>query len=156
MKNQLFLVAEVASLVLLLSYGCSKYQKAPQSAPEVAVNVSQLQPDELVRLYYESFDRKDYATMYALISDGFKQLEPTAKNYELFAAEMDKYFNNGKGVQVVEVNKPDISGDSAVVSYKILLQLNTGDREFESAFTLRKRHNGWKLIHPYGQNVDTS
>lgn len=149
--------------VLLLSAfivaACSpQQQQAPQLQQQQvqSVNVSGLQPAEVVRLYYEAFDKKDYATMYALISDGFKEIEPTAKTYELFAAEMGKYFKSGKGIKVVEVKEPEVDNDTAVVGYKVMLQLNTGSRELDSVFTLRKRHNGWKLIHPYGQNIDTS
>ena len=29
-------------------------------------------------------------------------------------------------------------------------------KEFSSTYTLKKRTNGWKLIHPYGQNIDTT
>ena len=133
---------------------CSPQQQQPPQQGKI--DVSLLQPAEVVRLYYESFDKKDYATMYSLISDGFKEIEPTAKSYDLFAAEMDKYFKTGKGIKVLELKDPEIDGDTAAVGYKVLLQLNTGERDLDSVFTLRKSHNGWKLIHPYGQNIDTS
>lgn len=136
---------------------CSPQQQQPQQTPQQGkIDVSLLQPAEIVRLYYESFDIKDYETMYSLISGGFKEIEPTAKSYALFAAEMGKYFKTGKGIKLLELKEPEIDGDTAVVGYKVLLQLNSGDRELDSVFTLRKRHNGWKLIHPYGQNIDTS
>ena len=150
-------VAITALLLLTVATfaACSTQQKQQLQAQQ-QIDVSSLQPAEVVRLYYESFDKKDYRTMYALISDGFKEIEPTAKTYELFAAEIDKYFKSGKGIKVVEVKEPEIDGDTAAVGYKIQLQLGSGDRELDSVFTLRKRHNGWKLIHPYGQNIDTT
>ncbi|MBI3037369.1 nuclear transport factor 2 family protein [Candidatus Woesearchaeota archaeon] len=132
---------------------CAPPQQQPQQQGKI--DVSLLQPAEVVRLYYESFDKKDYAAMYALISDGFKEIEPTAKTYGLFAAEMGKYFKSGRGMKVLEMKEPEVDGDTAVVGYRVVLQLNTGERELDSVFTLRKRHNGWKLIHPYGQNIDT-
>ncbi len=133
---------------------CASPQQQPQQQDKI--DVSLLQPAEVVRLYYESFGKKDYAAMYALISDGFKEIEPTAKTYDLFAAEMGKYFKSGRGMKVLEIKEPEVDGDTAVVGYKVVLQLNTGERELDSVFTLRKRHNSWKLIHPYGQNIDTS
>ncbi len=150
-------VAITALLLLTIAAlaACSPQQKQQLQAQQ-QIDVSSLQPAEVARLYYESFDRKDYTTMYALISDGFKEIEPTAMTYELFATEMDKYFKGGKGIKVVEIKEPEVDNDTAVVGYKVLLQLSTGNRELESVFTLKKRHNGWKLIHPYGPNIDAS
>ena len=31
-----------------------------------------------------------------------------------------------------------------------------GKKEFSSTYTLKKKTNGWKLIHPYGNNIDKS
>ena len=121
-----------------------------------AKDISALAPKEVVESYFNSWAAKDYQTMYSLISDGFKKIEPTATTYDKFEAEISKYYDTANGIKLLETGDVAIEGDSATVSYKIELGLKTGKKTYDGVYTLRKRANGWKLIHPYGQNIDTS
>ena len=95
--------------------------------------------------------------MYSLISDGFKQIETTAKTFEDFKAYMSKFYETSSGVEIVEANEAYQSEKEAGVNYKIeIINKDGAKKEFSSAYTLKKRANGWKLIHPYGKNIDTS
>ena len=42
------------------------------------------QPESVVETYYNSLNNKDYSTMYSLISDGFKRIDPFAKDLDTF------------------------------------------------------------------------
>jgi hypothetical protein len=49
------------------------------------------------------------------------------------------------------------SEKEAGVNYKIeIIGKDGAKKEFSSTYTLKKRSNGWKLIHPYGENIDTT
>ena len=49
------------------------------------------------------------------------------------------------------------NGKEAGIDYKIeIINKDNTKKEFSSAYTLKKRANGWKLIHPYGENIDTT
>ena len=135
--------------VLILLSACTGQVTAP-------VDASQLTPVGVVTTYYESWDARDYATMYSLISDGFKDLEPTAKDFDSFTAYMDSYFDTAKGITIISVVEATQNGDSATVDYAVALDLNAGSKPFSGAYTLRKRATGWKLIHPYGDFIDTT
>ena len=93
---------------------------------------------------------------YNLISDGFRQIDPQAKDLDTFSSYMEQYFKQGKSIGVKSVKEQYNSGTEAGVEYAIVMELNSGKREFTSTYTLKKRNNGWKLIHPYGENIDTS
>ena len=120
-------------------------------------DVSSLTPKEVAALYFQSWNGKKYDVMYSLISDGFKQIEPTAKTFEDFKAYMSKFYETSSGVEIVEANEAYQSEKEAGVNYKIeIINKDGAKKEFSSAYTLKKRANGWKLIHPYGKNIDTS
>ncbi len=118
-------------------------------------DASDLTPEEVVETYFNSWNQKDYRTMYSLISDGFKKIEPTAQTYEKFSGEMSKYYSTANGIRTLEIQSADVSGDTATIAYKIELDLKAGKKEYEGVYTLKNRYNGWKLIHPYGENIDT-
>lgn len=116
-------------------------------------------PEEVVRQYFESWDKKDWPNMYATLSDGFKKIDPYAKNLATF-----KEFADSQGIENIEiVNIKEISNDgsTASVSYSVKFILSgNSQREFSDKFTLKFRQGdviqGWKLIHPYGENIDTN
>ena len=118
--------------------------------------VNELSPEEVVRLYFESWNNKDYRTQYSLISDGFKKIDPQAKDLETFSSYMQQYFQQGNSIQVKGVKESYRTDNEAGIEYTITMDLKTGKRDFTSTYTLKKRENGWKLIHPYGENIDTS
>ncbi|MBI2142648.1 nuclear transport factor 2 family protein [Candidatus Woesearchaeota archaeon] len=167
------LLVLLAVLLVLLAAGCgqqaessSQQEKEQAQAQEQAQpyeahayvapqNPGSLQPKEVVEAYYSAFASRDYKTMYAVISDGFKRIEPTAKDYASFEQEMSRFYETASAIRLVSVGSPQIDADTATVGYKLEVVLLSGAvKPFDSAFTLRKRSNGWKLIHPYGQNID--
>ncbi|MBI4143342.1 hypothetical protein HY487_00495 [Candidatus Woesearchaeota archaeon] len=122
-----------------------------------AKDASALTPEQVVTMYFQSWNDKEYGAMYMLISDGFKQIEPTASNFEDFRLYMDSFFETEKGISVIEVNQAYMGEKEAGVNYRIEITGKDGlKKEFENAYTLKKKQNGWKLIHPYGEHIDTS
>ena len=95
--------------------------------------------------------------MYSAISDGFKQIEPTAKTFEDFKAYLSKFYETSSGINIVEIKETYKNEKEAGINYKIEITEKDGaKKEFSSTYTLKKRANGWKLIHPYGNNIDKS
>lgn len=142
-------------LVLLLLFaflaGCTQAATCPFSPSK------EFSPADVVTGYYNSFEKKDYSAMYDLISDGFKKIEPTASSYRDFEAEMSRFYVTAESIRLVSVEKPSVTNDTASVGYKIEVKLREGSvKSFNSVFTVKKRCNGWKLVHPYGQNIDAS
>lgn len=149
MKRLLF---SIAFLVLFLNACANTQQKA--SLPN---DVLILSPEEVVRLYFNSWNNKQYDAMYSLISDGFKQIEPTATSFDDFKAYMSKFYDTSSGVIVIDVKVEYENENEAGVNYKIeIIGKDGSKKEFSSTYSLKKRANGWKLIHPYGQNIDTT
>ncbi len=143
--NKLFIgIAALAVLLLAITFfGISGKR-----------DLSKLTPSEVVREYYESFGRQDYAAMYELLSDGFKKIEPTAKDFQTFKNYLSRYYQTADGVSVLGVREASNDGETAVVEYEVELFVKTGSRKVKSEFILKKKDNGWKLIHPYGLNSE--
>ena len=96
--------------------------------------------------------------MYSLISDGFKKLEPTANTPEKFA---EYAMAQGiEGVRINSIGETSNDGKTASVDYDVEFTVNGQAVPFSGTFTLKYRKDdktpGWKLIHPYGKNIDTS
>ncbi len=116
-------------------------------------------PEEVVRQYFTAWDQNDYPNMYATFSDGFKKIEPTANDLRAF-----KEYAQSQPVQSVKVlgaTEKSNDGRTASVDYAVEFIMDDGSRTpFEGTFTLKYREGdiirGWKLIHPYGENIDTS
>lgn len=95
--------------------------------------------------------------MYALISDGFKELEPTAKTFGQFQQYMSKFFDTADSIKVTSTEIESSSDTKVVVKYVAEIRMKSGKtQELKSSFTVVKKSNGWKLIHPYGENIDAS
>ena len=114
---------------------------------------------EVARLYFTAWNDKNYADMYSTLSDGFKRIEPTAKDLESFRQYVIS--QNIKGVTILALKETSNDGVTATVDYDVEL-VNADDTKtpFRGTFTLKYRKgdiiHGWKLIHPYGENVDTA
>lgn len=116
-------------------------------------------PEEIVRQYFESWAKKDWPNMYAAISDGFKRIDSNAKDIAAF-----RNFANSQGVEgvnILSIKETSNDGTTASVDYSVEFVLSDGGKKpFSDRFTLKFRQGdiilGWKLIHPYGPNVDTS
>lgn len=112
-----------------------------------------------VKTYFEAWNKQDYKTMYNLISDGFKQIDPTAKTYQDFES-----FAKKQGITSVKINsiKEVLNdGKTATVDYDVTFTFRSGEvNPFKSTFTVKYKPNdkqpGWKLIHPYGNNIDNT
>ncbi len=148
--------------ISLFINACAKTQEShsniQQTLPPVsAKEASRLTPEQIVILYFQAWSTKQYDVMYSLISDGFKQIEPTAKTFNDFKFYIEKFYDTSSGIDIVYAKEAYQTEKEAGVNYKIEIARKDGSkREFESAYTLKKRANGWKLIHPYGENIDKS
>ena len=148
--------------IILVVNSCAKtqqkqqtMQKSIQTVP--AEDVSILTPEEVVILYFQAWNDEQYDVMYSLISDGFKKIEPTAKTFNDFKSYMEKVYDTALGVRIVEAKESYSTDKEAGVDYKIeITRKDDTKREFSRVYTLKKRVNGWKLIHPYGENIDIS
>ena len=96
--------------------------------------------------------------MYSVISDGFKKIEPTARNLSDFKQYTES--QGVEGVNILSIQEQTNDGRTAVVSYSVEFVLSDNKQTFSDSFTLKFREadiiRGWKLIHPYGSNIDTS
>ena len=114
-------------------------------------------PEKVVEQYFTAWNNQNYPDMYAAISDGFKKIEPTAKDLRAFKSYASSQgIDNAKILSIKEILN---DGKTAAVDYSIEFLLSDGKkRKFEGTFTLKYRKGdvipGWKLIHPYGENID--
>ena len=173
MKKTKKLLTVFLFFILLLN-ACVKNQQAQQQTTQKTIqtassgDVSKLTPEQVVILYFQAWNDEQYDVMYSLISDGFKQIEPTAKTFDDFKSYMAKFYETSLGVKVIEAKETYQTGKESGVEYKIEITNKDGTKkEFSSTYTLKKRASnaseptrsqvtGWKLIHPYGQNIDTT
>ena len=159
---------------ILFVNGCAKpqqqeiIQKLLQAV--TSDDVSKLTPEQVVTLYFQAWNDERYDVMYSLVSDGFKQIEPTAKTFNDFKSYMEKFYDTALGVRVIEAKESYKNDKESGVEYKIEITNKDGTKkEFSSTYTLKKRASnaserertrsqvtGWKLIHPYGPNIDTT
>lgn len=136
-----------AMIAILVLVGC-----APKASPEEASSARQVVVD-----YYTALNAKDYRTMYNLISDGFKQIEPTANTYDAFEAYISKFFETANGIELKSIEIKGTTSDEVIVDYVAIITLKNGaTKELKSTFTVKEKPNGWKLIHPYGEKKDLS
>ena len=149
--------------LILFINACAKQQIQPQEQIQKSIqtvsaeDASTLAPEQVVILYFQAWNDEQYGLMYSLISDGFKQIEPTAKTFADFKANMEKFYDTALGVSIVEAKENYKTDKEAGVDYTIEITRKDGSKkEFSSVYTLKKRTDGWKLIHPYGENIDTS
>ncbi|MBS3080247.1 hypothetical protein J4221_02140 [Candidatus Pacearchaeota archaeon] len=116
-------------------------------------------PKEVVEQYFTSWNNKDYVNMYAHFSDGFKNIEPTAATLQDFKNYVSS--QNIEEVEIVNIEEVSNDGQIASVNYEVIFTL-TNDQKIshKDKFTLKSRQGdviqGWKLIHPYGENIDNS
>ena len=155
-KNFLFFL-----FFILLLNACAKQQPQQQIQHPIRTvsseDVSALTPEQVVILYFQAWNDEQYDVMYSLISDGFKQIEPTARTFDDFKANMEKFYDTALGVSIVEAKESYRTDKEAGVDYKIEITNKDGSKkDFSSVYTLKKRANGWKLVHPYGENIDTT
>ncbi len=115
-------------------------------------------PEKVVQNYFEAWNEKNYAGMYAVISDGFKEIEPTATSIDTFTS-----YAQSQGIESVRINsikEKSSDGEEALVEYDITFLIKEKEVPFSGSYTLKYRTSdnvpGWKLIHPYGENIDTS
>lgn len=138
----------VAIVSLLLFTGCVSQQ-----------SVLEFSPEDVVKEYFSSWGNKDYSRMYSLISDGFKGIDPQAKDLDTFSSYATS--QGIEGIKIVAIKESSNNGIDAMVDYSVEFQLAGGKTApFSGTYTLKKRDDdripGWKLIHPYGKNIDTS
>jgi len=151
-------------LIVLLVNACStQTQQQPQQAIQKTIStissedISALTPEQVVILYFQAWNDEQYDVMYSLISDGFKQIDTQARTLSEFKANMEKFNDTANNIGLLYAKEEYQNDNEAGVSYKIEIENKDGaKKEFRSTYTLKKRANGWKLIHPYGENIDTT
>ena len=116
-------------------------------------------PEKVVEQYFTSWNNEDYVNMYATFSDGFKKIEPTAKTLQDFKDYVNT--QNINGVNIRDIKEINNDGQTASVDYNVEFVLGNGQKSiYDGTFTLKYREGdiikGWKLIHPYGENIDNS
>ena len=131
--------------LLLFVTGCSTLEN--KSEPAMAV-----------RSYFKAWGQEDYGTMYSIISDGFKLLEPTASTFDNFSEYAKS--QGIKEVKIISISETSNDGKGATVDYNVKFAIKNKEVPFEGTYTLKYKKEdsipGWKLIHPYGQNIDTT
>jgi len=136
-------------LILILLNGCSK------TSDTIKGNSI---PEKIVQEYFTAWANEDYEKMYSFISDGFKKIEHTAANLE----EFENYAISQKitKIGIPNVEEKSNNGKEATVEYAVEFYTATNKIPFAGSFTLKYKENdetpGWKLIHPYGENIDTT
>ena len=151
--NNKILFAGLALIIIIAIFGVIFTKK--DAAPEYQVS----SPEDVVRQYFTAWNNNNWPDMYATMSDGFKKIEPTAKDFISFRNYV--LFQNIEGVKVLSVKETFNNKETAEVEYAVEFLLIGGvKRTFSGTFTLRYRQGdiipGWKLIHPYGNNIDGS
>ena len=160
MKKIHFILFYFLFIVLLVN-ACAKQQPqqiTQKNVPTVSSeDVSALTPEQVVILYFQAWHDEQYDVMYSLISDGFKQIDPQARTLGDFKTNMEKFYDTANNIRLLDAKEEYQNNNEAGVSYKIEIENKDGTKkDFSSTYTLKKRSNGWKLIHPYGQNIDTA
>ena len=66
-----------------------------------------------------------------------------------------------ESVNILSIKEASNDGITSFVDYSAEFMLSNGKKsEFDGTFTLKYRKGdvipGWKLIHPYGENIDVS
>lgn len=153
MSNKKILYFGLVTIILILVIGIFIQNKKKSSETVYTVPL----PEEVVRQYFASWNNKDYPNMYATLSDGFKKLEPTAKDLATF-----RKFASSQGIEdikIINIKEESNDGTTAQVDYSVEFILNNLEkRPFSGTFTLKYRQGdiipGWKLTHPYGENID--
>lgn len=156
-RQQMIKYGGLAVLLVLLSIGLYVSYTEQQRQAQQAYNFPS--PEAVVRQYFEAWDGENYPDMYATLSDGFKKIDPNAQDLATF-----RQFASTQGIRSVKIlliKERSNDGTTAAVDYEVEFVLNDGSRQpFTGTFTLKYRTGdviqGWKLIHPYGNNIDTS
>ena len=137
---KIILIAGLVMLLILL--GCTQL-----SEPEAAVYS-----------YFTAWDRHDYTAMYGLMSDGFKKLEPSASSPDSFRIYAE--LQSTDKVKILSVREVSNGEGQATVDYEVEFTTQGKKIPFRGSYTLKYRSKdaqpGWKLIHPYGDHIDTS
>ncbi len=114
-------------------------------------------PVEIVQKYYSAWGDRDYKTMYSLVSDGWKALEPTGHTEKSFATYVSGFYRKANSIRLVFASEQSNTGSQAAVSAAV--EVETYEGKFALAnqtLTLRLKDNGWKLTSPYGEFADLS
>ena len=154
-KSNVVLGAVVIAAVFVAGLIYVQYTKQN----EVADNYQVAPPEEVVRQYFTAWNNKDWPNMYAAISDGFKKIDPNARNLSTFRTFASS--QGVEGVNILSIKEESNDGSTAAVAYSVEFVLSNGNTSpFSDRYTLKFRQGdiilGWKLIHPYGANIDTT
>ena len=144
MKRLLFIFL----FLILIVNACAKTQQMPQTNIQKPIqtvsaeDVSSLTPEQVVILYFQAWNDEQYDVTYSLISDGFKQIEPTAKTFQDFKSYMEKLYDTALGVSIIEAKESYKNEKEAGIEYRIeIINKDNSKKEFSSTYTLKKRES---------------
>lgn len=153
-KIKLVLTILLIFVILLLS-SCAAEIKKAESTLQDKNRYKDLTPENVVKEYFTAWATYDFTKQYALVSDGFKKLEPGAKDLETFSNYMSAFYGEGSAIEFLDASQKYFDGKEAEVGFRIKLKLKSGQEQIKSGVQkLRLTDSGWKLISPYGNKVD--
>ncbi len=156
MRRQNIILFGIALLALIaLLGGWYSYQ---QQQRKIVTQYQFPTPTDVVRTYFTAWNDKDYITMYGAISDGFKKIDPPARDLTAFRQYVQS--QPITSITILSIAEKSNDGTTALVGYEIEFINNGRPQPYSGTFTLKNRQGdiiqGWKLIHPYGKNIDKS
>lgn len=156
-NSQNILFFGIIGLIAIVVVGVAYVQLTQKSASEQSYQSPSA--EEVVRQYFIAWNNKDWPNMYATISDGFKKIDPNTKDLATFRNFVSS--QSIEGVKILSIKEISNDGITATIEYSVeFILAGGGKRPFSDKFALKYRQGdiilGWKLIHPYGPNVDTS
>ena len=123
--NKKILYGGLLILVAFLILGIIFVNSLRNKVPEVVYEFPA--PETVVQQYFVAWNNKDYPNMYATLSDGFKKIDPNAKdldNFREFAAAQGI-----EGVNILEIRALSNDGTTASVAYSIEFILSDGTKK---------------------------
>lgn len=160
LKKILVLIFILAIIGIVLGFTLKKVDSASEEEgmQKTLLESDIATPEGVVRAYFVFWREKNYAGMYDLFSDGFKKIEPTAATLEDFSA-----YAKSQGIDAIEITSIENEYQTekeAGINYKVTFFVHDKIIPYEGTFTLKYRDQdqkpGWKMIHPYGEHIDTS
>ena len=156
-RNKKIMYSGLAILLLVLLLGILWQNRQLKTVQEEGYQFPS--PEAVVRQYFTAWNEKNYPDMYATLSDGFKKIDPNAKDLATF-----RQFASAQGIEGLKIKgitEKSNDGQTAEVEYTVEFTLADGTtKPFQGTYTLKYRRSdviqGWKLIHPYGENIDRS
>lgn len=158
-NQKTLLISGIIILLIVVLVGIILVQSGIEIFGQSQYKYQEPSPEMVVRQYFTAWSSRDWPDMYATISDGFKRIEPTARDLNTFRNYSSS--QHISGVTITSIKEISRSNETATVGYSVeFIATNGTIAHFSGTFTLKYRPGdvirGWKLVHPYGANIDSS